>query len=512
MSKHKHTKLYELLEVSPDADDATIKKAYRKLAMKWHPDKNPEKKKEAEDKFKEISQAYEVLSDPKKKKTYDQYGEEGLKDDGPGGGGRDAHSMFADLFGFGGGGGGRRGRQRTEDIRFKLEISLSDFYNGALKKLRVKRNVLCVDCGGKGSKTEGATQVCGQCNGNGIQIMIRRIGPGMMQQMQAKCDKCDGQGELISDKDRCTACEGKKIVKQEKVLEVHIDPGMKEGQTVKFPEAADQAPDAETGDIVVILVERRGGGDDPEGKDKEGDEDGENPDLEKDELDEITPIATNKNLDKQDGKKEDGKKKKKKKKKKPIRVPRPTYRRFPDAASVDLLIEHNISLTEALLGYEFAIRHLDDRIIIVKSKPGVITSHGDLVTVESEGMPLPRRSHEKGDLLIKLTVVMPKLEELGNDDAKGKLRNLLPKVPPLNIDTLKEIAKEKAKEKEKEKDKDQDQNEDSMDLDLHDVEQYIAKPFDEVAQAAKRERDRQQHRHQHEEDDDEGHTTTCRTQ
>jgi DnaJ-class molecular chaperone len=150
-----------------------------------------------------------------------------------------------------------RGPRRTQDIRFKLDITLTEFYNGATKKLKVKRDVICIECAGRGSKTDGAVVTCDQCRGTGVQVMIRRLGPGMVQQMQTRCDKCNGQKEIIAEKDRCQVCEGKKVVKQEKVLEVFVDRGAKEGQTIKFREAADQAPGAETGDIIVVLAEKK---------------------------------------------------------------------------------------------------------------------------------------------------------------------------------------------------------------------------------------------------------------
>jgi len=379
--------------------------------------------------------------------------------------------VFADLFGFGGmfgggGGGGSRGPRRTQDIRFKLDITLSEFYNGATKKLKVKRDVICIECAGRGSKTDGAVVTCDQCRGTGVQVMIRRLGPGMVQQMQTRCDKCNGQKEIISEKDRCAVCEGKKVVKQEKVLEVFVDRGAKEGQTIKFREAADQAPGAETGDIIVVLAEKKDTGE----EDKRSDE-------EKDEEEEDFPGG---------GKKEKKRKKKKKKGKSgdDLKITKPTFKRLPNG--IDLVIDYNLSLTEALLGYEFAIRHLDDRIVIIKSQADHVTSPNDVVFVEGEGMPVPKRTVDRGDLYIKMNLVMPTSKELGTEETRKKLRDLLPKVPPLPSLNPKD-----------------------------DAEKHVAKPFDETAQAAKRERDRQQARQRHgedDEDDSEGQTHTCRTQ
>jgi len=392
--------------------------------------------------------------------------------------------VFADLFGFGGGGGGffgggggsrGGGPRKTQDIRFKLDISLGEFYKGATKKLKVKRDVICIECAGRGSRTDGAVVTCDQCRGSGVQVMIRRLGPGMIQQMQARCEKCNGQKEIISEKDRCGVCEGKKVVKQEKVLEVHVDPGMKEGQTIKFRESADQAPGAETGDIIVVLGEKKESDD----VDKKDDEDRDDDD---DDLPSKTPDVVKKG---DENKKKRKKKKKKGKSAEELKIARPHFKRLPNGT--DLVFDYNLSLTEALLGYEFAIRHLDDRIIVIKSVAEHVTSPNDVVFVEGEGMPVPKRAAERGDLYIKMTIVMPTSKELGSEESRKKLRDSLPKVahlPPMAT-----------------KDKD-------------DVEKHIAKPFDEAAQSAKRDRDRQQQRARRDDDEEEedGQTATCRTQ
>jgi len=265
----KHTKYYEYLGVSPGADDETIKKGYKQMAKKWHPDKNLENRKQAEEKFKEITTAYEVLSNSEKREIYDKEGEEGLKEENQGGGGGfHSHDIFSHMFGFSDR-GGRGGSRRTEDIRIKVEITLSQFYKGTVKKIQFPRNVVCVDCAGKGSKRAGAVTKCPQCRGSGIQILIRPLGPGMMQQIQAKCDMCMGRKEIVAEKDRCEACLGRKVINRDNPLEIRVEPGMKEGQTVRLPEAANQEPGAETGDIIAVLVEAR---DDEDSKDKKTEE------------------------------------------------------------------------------------------------------------------------------------------------------------------------------------------------------------------------------------------------
>jgi DnaJ family protein A protein 2 len=165
------TKLYELLGVEKTADEASIKKAFRKAALQHHPDRGGNA-----DTFKEVNKAYEVLSDPEKRKIYDQYGEEGLKEGG--GGGVDPSDIFSQFFGGGfGGGGGRQQRKptKTPDVQHQLALSLQDFYRGRTKKLKVQRQVLCKTCSGKGSQKEGATQTCTGCRGQGIRMVMHRI-------------------------------------------------------------------------------------------------------------------------------------------------------------------------------------------------------------------------------------------------------------------------------------------------------------------------------------------------
>ncbi|GFR78882.1 DnaJ homolog subfamily A member 1 [Elysia marginata] len=250
----KETQFYDILEVPPTATDAELKKAYRKLALKYHPDKNPN----AGDKFKQISVAYEVLSDPKKRELYDRGGEEAIK--GGGTGGMDFHSpmdIFDLFFGGGGrrGGGGRSGPRKGKDVIHQMKVSLEDLYNGATRKLALQKNVICSKCEGRGGK-EGSVQKCGACRGSGMQIRIQQIGPGMVQQIQSVCGECRGEGEVIDPRYRCKTCNGKKIVKERKILEVHIDKGMKDNQQIRFSGEGDQEPDLEPGDIVIVLDEQ----------------------------------------------------------------------------------------------------------------------------------------------------------------------------------------------------------------------------------------------------------------
>lgn len=237
-------KFYAILGVPKTATQQEIKRAYRKGAMQHHPDKGGDPEK-----FKEITSAHEVLSDPEKRKLYDQYGEKGLEAGGRGGGG-DASDIFSQMFGGGGGGGGRRGPRKGKDVRFRLGVTMADLYSGATKKLRLTKSVICTGCKGAGGSN---VKTCASCKGRGAKTVLRQLGPGMVQQMQMHCDVCDGEGEIMARKDRCKECLGEKIKKEKKTLEVHINKGMKNGEKVIFRGESDEAPGIVAGDVIVEL-------------------------------------------------------------------------------------------------------------------------------------------------------------------------------------------------------------------------------------------------------------------
>jgi len=238
---------YKVLGVSKDASESELKKAYRKLALKNHPDKGGDPEL-----FKEITVAYEVLSDPEKRQMYDKYGKEGVENGG--GGGADPSDIFSQFFG-GGGGRRQRGPQKGEDLMHPLKVTLEDLYNGKTVKLAVNRDVICAKCEGRGGP-EGAEKSCEPCSGRGVKVQLRQIGPGMVQQMQTVCPDCRGQGKTIPKEVRCNDCKGKKVSKARKVLEVHIEKGMKNGQKITFHGEADQAPGQEPGDIIFVVQEK----------------------------------------------------------------------------------------------------------------------------------------------------------------------------------------------------------------------------------------------------------------
>lgn len=254
----KETKFYDLLGVSPLASDNELKKAYRKAALRYHPDKNPSP--EAAEKFKELSHAYEILADDQKREIYDTYGEEGLSGAGQGGmGGMNADDIFSQFFGggfggMGGMGGASRGPARGKDIKHSLSSSLEDLYKGRVAKLALNKTILCKTCDGRGGK-EGKIKKCSSCHGQGVKFVTRQMGP-MIQRFQTTCDVCQGTGDICDPKDRCTACSGKKTQSERKILLVHIDPGMKDGQRIVFSGEGDQEPGVTPGDVIFVVDEQ----------------------------------------------------------------------------------------------------------------------------------------------------------------------------------------------------------------------------------------------------------------
>uniref|UniRef100_A0A8D1HV67 DnaJ heat shock protein family (Hsp40) member A4 n=2 Tax=Sus scrofa TaxID=9823 RepID=A0A8D1HV67_PIG len=245
----KETQYYDILGVKPSASPEEIKKAYRKLALKYHPDKNPDEG----EKFKLISQAYEVLSDPKKRDIYDQGGEQAIKE---GGSGSPSFSSPMDIFDMFFGGGGRMARERRgKNVVHQLSVTLEDLYNGVTKKLALQKNVICEKCEGVGGK-KGSVEKCPVCKGRGMQIHIQQIGPGMVQQIQTVCIECKGQGERINPKDRCENCSGAKVIREKKIIEVHVEKGMKDGQKILFHGEGDQEPELEPGDVIIVLDQK----------------------------------------------------------------------------------------------------------------------------------------------------------------------------------------------------------------------------------------------------------------
>jgi len=261
---------YEVLGVSKTATEDEIKSAYRKIAIKYHPDRNPGNK-EAEEKFKEAAEAYDVLHDPQKRQQYDQFGF-----DAPGGGFGgfssggfsmdDIFSMFGDVFGgrggfggfsdfFTGGGSGSRQRQqhRGSDLRLKVRLSLQEIATGVTKKFKVKKDVTCSHCHGSGAEAGSGSETCPTCKGQGVVVKTVRTMLGMMQ-TQSECPTCHGEGTII--KNKCKECSGTGVVKGEEVVEINIPAGVAEGMVVNVSGKGNAGQhNGITGNIQVFIEE-----------------------------------------------------------------------------------------------------------------------------------------------------------------------------------------------------------------------------------------------------------------
>ena len=255
---------YEVLGVSKNATEDELKKAYRKLAIKYHPDKNPGDK-EAEEKFKEAAEAYDVLRDKDKRARYDQFGHAGVDGQaGFGGGGMnmdDIFSMFGDIFGgfggFGGFSGGRsRGGRRVNrggNLRIRVKMTLEEINTGVEKKIKVKKYVPCDTCHGSGAKAGSEKTTCPNCGGSGVVIQVQRTILGNMQ-TQTTCPHCQGEGTVI--KDKCPDCRGEGIVQKEEVVEIKIPAGVSDGMQVSMQGKGNAgARNGINGDLIVVIEE-----------------------------------------------------------------------------------------------------------------------------------------------------------------------------------------------------------------------------------------------------------------
>ncbi|KAF4768544.1 hypothetical protein HAV15_002650 [Penicillium sp. str.  len=347
----KETKFYDTLGVAATATEAQLKTAYKKGALKYTLVYKNTNNPDAAEKFKELSHAYETLSDPEKRQLYDQLGEEGLENGG-GGGGMNAEDLFSQFFGGGGGGpfggmfgGGMRdqGPKKARTIHHVHKVNLEDIYKGKVSKLALQKSVICGGCDGRGGK-EGAVKECAGCNGSGMKTMMRQMGP-MIQRFQTVCPDCNGEGEIVRDKDRCKKCNGKKTVVERKVLHVHVDKGVRDGHKIEFRGEGDQMPGVMPGDVVFEIEQK----------------------------------------------------------------PHARFQRKGD----DLFYQAEIDLLTALAGGAIHIEHLDDRWMTVNIAPGEVIVPDAIKVIHGQGMP-SFRHHDHGNLYIKFDVKFPKKEELQN--------------------------------------------------------------------------------------------------
>ena len=371
------TKLYELLSLSKNASEADIKKAYRKAAMKWHPDrwsnKGENDKKQAENKFKEIGEAYSILSDSKKRSLYDKYGMDAIKGNGGGG---NPFDVFEQMFGgsggspFGGGGspfggmgpfasmfgGGNRQNTRREkgpDKKIQINISMKEALMGTNKEIVIERKSKCSKCDGSGAKDSKYIEICSKCGGKGMVMQVRQIGPGMIQQQSTVCPKCQGKCKSVVRGKECQNCNGKGVVNERKKISIHIPKGSKRGDHIKLDNMSDHTSNTNyPGDLYVIINE----------------------------------------LENEDFKRQGN----------------------------NLLYTKSILLSEALTGLEFILLHPSGESIIVRHHD--IIKPSDIKILSGMGYP-SKNSIIKGDLIIKFDIKFP-------NEIDEKRRDILKKILP----------------------------------------------------------------------------------
>lgn len=244
---------YSVLGVSKNASVEELKKSYRKLSLKWHPDKN-NNSDTAKKKFQEISEAYNILNDPKKRDIYDKYGKEGLENH-QNNGGVNPNDIFSQFFGGGSpfGGSSHSGPKSSPDKRVELQLTVEDMINGSIKNITLTRNAFCGKCKGSGTRENAKSSQCAKCSGTGICVMIRNMGPMRVQQ-QFTCGVCNGTGFSILDTDRCGRCAGKKILPSNESIKITIDKGTTEGEYIKLEEKADAVQSCDiAGDLYIIF-------------------------------------------------------------------------------------------------------------------------------------------------------------------------------------------------------------------------------------------------------------------
>ncbi|KAI9675591.1 MAG: DnaJ- protein scj1 [Caeruleum heppii] len=353
---------YKLLGIDKQASERDIKRAYRTLSKKYHPDKNPGDDS-AKQKFVEVAEAYDALSNAETRRIYDQYGHEGLKQQQQGGGHQhhDPFDLFSRFFGGGGHFGHASGQRRGPDMEVRVNLPLRDFYTGNEHEFSVEKQMICETCEGSGS-ADGEVEMCSACGGRGVTIQKHMLAPGIFQQMQSVCNQCGGKGQAV--KHPCSACGGSRVVRKVATHTLHVEPGMSNGERLAYENEADESPDWVAGDLVVELQEKE-----PE-------------------------------LGQADEERTDG-----------------TFfrRKGPDVFWKEVL-----SLREAWLGgWTRNLTHLDGHVVPLSRKPGEVVQPGTVEVRKGEGMPRKLsdddehqvdeadRERRFGSLHVEYAVVLP---------------------------------------------------------------------------------------------------------
>lgn len=276
---------------------------------------------------------------------------------------------------FGGGGrnfsGRSRGPRKGENVVHSLNVTLEDLFNSKMSKLAIIRNRVCKSCDGRGATKPEGVATCKACHGTGVRVVLNQLGPGMVQQVQTRCNVCNGAGEMIIDKYRCQVCKGAKVTKERKVLEVYVAKGMQNGQKIVFSGEANENPGLVAGDVVVVLKQQ--------------------------EHDSFVRKGSN------------------------------------------LVYKKEISLTDALCGFKFAIKQLDGRELVVTSAPGSVITPGEVKSIANEGMPVWKRPDDRGYLFVEFNVAFPKFV---SPDQSLKLQKVLgptTALPQLDEDDIEEV-------------------------------------------------------------------------